>query len=58
MDVSLAKENVLVVDDERDILELVKYNLEKEGYRVTVVASGEDALAATRAKMPDLSCST
>ena len=51
---TLARENVLVVDDERDILELVKYNLDKEGYRVTVVASGEDALAATRAKMPDL----
>ena len=50
----MARENVLVVDDERDILELVKYNLDKEGYRVTVVASGEDALAATRAKMPDL----
>ena len=50
----VARENVLVVDDERDILELVKYNLDKEGYRVTVVASGEDALAATRAKMPDL----
>ena len=45
---------MLVVDDERDILELVKYNLDKEGYRVTVVASGEDALAATRAKLPDL----
>ena len=50
----MARENVLVVDDERDILELVKYNLDKEGYRVTVVASGEDALAATRTKMPDL----
>ena len=50
----MANENVLVVDDERDILELVKYNLDKEGYRVTVVASGEDALAATRAKLPDL----
>ncbi len=50
----MARENVLVVDDERDILELVKYNLDKEGYRVTVVASGEDALAATRARMPDL----
>ncbi len=53
-DVTVARENVLVVDDERDILELVKYNLDKEGYRVTVVATGEDALAATRAKMPDL----
>jgi two-component system phosphate regulon response regulator PhoB len=54
MDVTMARENVLVVDDERDILELVKYNLDKEGYRVTVVASGEDALAATRTRIPDL----
>jgi two-component system phosphate regulon response regulator PhoB len=50
----MAHENVLVVDDEREILELVKYNLEREGYRVTVVTSGEDALAATRRKMPDV----
>ncbi len=50
----MAKESVLVVDDERDILELVQYNLGKEGYHVTVVETGEDALAATRTKMPDL----
>ena len=50
----MARESVLVVDDERDILELVKYNLDKEGYQVTVVATGEDALAATRTKMPDI----
>jgi two-component system, OmpR family, alkaline phosphatase synthesis response regulator PhoP len=50
----LARESVLVVDDEREILELVKYNLDKEGYSVTVVESGEDALAATRTKMPDI----
>jgi two-component system, OmpR family, alkaline phosphatase synthesis response regulator PhoP len=50
----LANENVLVVDDERDILELVKYNLDKEGYRVTTVETGEDALTATRARTPDL----
>jgi two-component system, OmpR family, alkaline phosphatase synthesis response regulator PhoP len=50
----MARERVLVVDDERDILELVKYNLVKEGYQVTVVATGEDALAAARTKMPDI----
>ena len=50
----MARETVLVVDDEEDILELVKYNLEKEGYTVVCVATGEDALAATRMKMPDL----
>ena len=53
-EVTWPKRDVLVVDDERDILELVKYNLDKEGYAVTVVATGEDALAATRTKMPDL----
>ena len=50
----MARETVLVVDDERDILELVKYNLDKEGYQVTVVATGEDALTAARTKMPDI----
>lgn len=50
----MARETVLVVDDEEDILELVKYNLEKEGFNVVCVATGEDALAATRMKMPDL----
>jgi two-component system phosphate regulon response regulator PhoB len=50
----MARERVLVVDDERDILELVKYNLDKEGFQVTVVATGEDALAAARTKMPDI----
>lgn len=47
-------QHVLVVDDEPDILELVRYNLEKEGFAVTGVATGEDALAAARTKLPDL----
>jgi two-component system phosphate regulon response regulator PhoB len=50
----MVRESVLVVDDERDILELVKYNLDREGYHVTVVATGEDALAAARTKTPDI----
>jgi two-component system phosphate regulon response regulator PhoB len=50
----MARETVLVVDDEEDILELVRYNLEKEGYSVVGVTTGEDALAATRMKMPDV----
>ena len=54
MAVMMTKESVLVVDDERDILELVNYNLDKEGYQVTTVETGEDALAATRTKMPDV----
>jgi two-component system, OmpR family, alkaline phosphatase synthesis response regulator PhoP len=50
----MANEHVLVVDDEPDILELLQYNLEKEGFAVTCVASGEDALAAARTKLPDV----
>jgi two-component system, OmpR family, alkaline phosphatase synthesis response regulator PhoP len=50
----VAKARILVVDDERDILELVAYNLEKDGYAVTTVTSGEDALASVRARTPDL----
>ena len=45
---------ILVVDDEASIRELVKFNLEKEGYRVVQAASGPDALAAFRSDSVDL----
>jgi two-component system, OmpR family, alkaline phosphatase synthesis response regulator PhoP len=45
---------ILVVDDEEDLLELVRYNLTREGYRVQGVTSGEDALKAVRRQAPDL----
>ena len=35
---------ILVVEDEEDILELVSFNLKKEGYQVKGVTSGEEAL--------------
>jgi two-component system, OmpR family, alkaline phosphatase synthesis response regulator PhoP len=50
----MAREAILVVDDERDIRELLDYNLRKEGYEVTCVSTGEDALASVRARRPDL----
>lgn len=50
----MAKENILIVDDEEDILELVRYNLSKEGYQLTCVGSGEDGLKVARAAAPDL----
>jgi len=40
----MAKEKILIVDDEEDILELLKFKLSKEGYQVTCAASGEEAL--------------
>jgi len=40
----MPKERILVVDDEEDILELVRYNLAREGFQVVCAATGEDAL--------------
>jgi len=45
---------IVVVDDEEDILELVKYNLEKEGYTVQTATSGEEAVRTIRKSLPDL----
>lgn len=45
---------ILVVDDETYIVELVKFNLEKEGYRVLVAYDGIAALNITREQKPDL----
>ncbi len=50
----MAKERVLVVEDEENILELVQYNLSREGFVVSGVASGELALKEARSKKPDL----
>jgi len=50
----LAKNKILVVDDEKDILDLVEYNLKQEGYKVTCVLTGEEALDSIREKKPDL----
>ena len=50
----MAKEKVLVVDDEEDILELVRYNLAREGYEVHGLTTGEQALARVKEERPDL----
>jgi two-component system phosphate regulon response regulator PhoB len=50
----MAKENILVVDDEQDILELLTYNLAREGYQVTGALTGEDALNKIRSIAFDL----
>ena len=50
----MAKERILAVDDEEDILELVRFNLEREGYQVTCAASGDETLRAVREAYPDL----
>lgn len=50
----MVKEKILVVDDEEDILELVRYNLSKERYRVSIALSGEIALQKAKEERPDL----
>lgn len=45
---------ILVVDDEENILRLLEHNLTKEGYRVTGVTGGREAVKAAREEKPDL----
>ncbi|ANP45431.1 phosphate regulon transcriptional regulator PhoB [Candidatus Viadribacter manganicus] len=46
--------HVLVVEDEPALADLLKYNLEKEGYRVSVANDGEEALVVADESAPDL----
>jgi len=48
------KANILAVDDEKDILELVSYNLKKEGFGISVSTDGEDALRRVKREKYDL----
>jgi len=50
----MAKEVILVVDDEEDIRELVELNLSREGYQVLSCDTGERALELVRSGKPDL----
>ena len=50
----MAKERILAVDDEEDILELVRFNLAREGYPVICAISGEETLKMARTEHPDL----
>ncbi|MFW6146843.1 MAG: response regulator [Thermodesulfobacteriota bacterium] len=50
----MAKKKILVVDDEEDILELLKYNLSRDGYQVVCTTSGEKTLSLVETETPDL----
>jgi phosphate regulon transcriptional regulator PhoB len=45
---------ILIIEDDRDIVELVRYNLEKEGFQVAAAADGMTGLAQLRKSPPDL----
>lgn len=48
------KARILIADDEPDILEIIGYNLEKEGYEVIMAHDGQQAIDLAKAKKPDL----
>ena len=50
----MTKPTLLAVEDEEDILEVLRYNLEQEGYRVAGALSGEEAQRLIRSEPPDL----
>jgi len=50
----MSKEKILIVDDEEDILELIRFNLEKEGYRVESATNGESAIKKVKKDETDV----
>lgn len=49
-----APKRILIADDEPDILEIISYNLTREGFSVTTAKDGDDALAKAKSSKPDL----
>lgn len=50
----MVKQTILVVDDEKDLLDLIEYNLKKEGFDVLKAENGEEGIAVAKEKKPDL----
>jgi len=50
----VAKQTILVVDDETDLLDLIEYNLKKEGFNVLKAENGEEGIAVAKEHKPDL----
>ncbi len=50
----MPKKSILVIDDEKDILKLLEYNLRKEGYEILASRTGEEGLEFAKSKKPDL----
>lgn len=51
---ALRMKRILIIEDDKDIVELVRYNLEKERFQVTAVSDGLSGLAQVRKSPPDL----
>ena len=50
----MADKKILIVEDEEDVMELIRYNLDKEGFHCDVASNGREALKKASATLPDL----
>ena len=50
----MPKPKILVIEDERALVEVLAYNLEREGFEVLVAHDGQDGLRQAQFKLPDL----
>lgn len=50
----MGKQTILIIEDERSIIELLRYNLEKQGFGITACADGQGGLSAALRDKPDL----
>jgi DNA-binding response OmpR family regulator len=50
----MTKEKILIVEDEKDLVRLIRYNLEKESYRISAARDAETALKLVKTLKPDL----
>jgi two-component system phosphate regulon response regulator PhoB len=50
----MSSDRILAIEDEEDILEVIEYNLDREGFEVTTSTNGEDGFQKVRNERPDL----
>lgn len=50
----MSKERILIIEDEKDIVRMLEYNLKKEGFETLSARNGEDGFAIARKENPDL----
>jgi two-component system phosphate regulon response regulator PhoB len=51
---AMARTRILIIEDERDLTEVLKYNLEREGYETLVAHDGQEGLRKAQTLLPDL----
>ncbi len=51
---NISKHKILIIDDEKDVREILKFNIEKEGYKVYTAKNGIEGIELTKSKNPHL----